>query len=358
MKIRFFSTAVALAALLCLPALGQEEKEKTERQEEIAPPKQRQVDGANKLDEKTSGANVRASRLIGMTIQNSKEQNVGEISDMVIDARQGDIKYVAVTYGGFLGVGNDMHAVPFKAIQFETDPENPDTPVLLLDISKETIENSKGFNESTWPVFADEAYKDMVKSDSRSDKIDRPTDRKDDRAAENQTDSGQQDHEKSEKKSDPTRAGNLDGKTTGTKIRASQLMGMAIENLEQKDVGSINDLVIDVNKGQVNFVAVSYGGLLGFGDELHAVPFRAFMFMEDQDDENESVLALDVNEKKLEGAKGFDEENWPNFGDKSYTEAVVKRYSFDDKDNEKGKSKDDKSDDQSEKSAGKNKIDK
>lgn len=71
---------------------------------------------AGLIDSKTSGHSVRASKLIGMNIENSKEENVGEINDIVLDSKSGKIQYLAVTYGGFLGLGNKMFAVPFEAI--------------------------------------------------------------------------------------------------------------------------------------------------------------------------------------------------------------------------------------------------
>src|SRR5262249_38697116 len=66
-----------------------------------------------KLDRRTSGETFRASQLIGANIQNDNGDSVGEVNDLVIDSNSGRIRYAAVQYGGFLGVGSKLFAVPF-----------------------------------------------------------------------------------------------------------------------------------------------------------------------------------------------------------------------------------------------------
>jgi sporulation protein YlmC with PRC-barrel domain len=143
-----------------------------------------------KLDDKTRGATIRASQLIGQDIKNSKGDNVGEIKDLVIDS-SGKIRYAAVTYGGFLGVGSKLFAVPFEAFQVRQDPSDRDNRsaandrnnrgdandrnnrsdannrgdasnredrgdyVLTLDVTKDQLEGAQGFDNDRWPDFAD-----------------------------------------------------------------------------------------------------------------------------------------------------------------------------------------------------------
>lgn len=277
------------------------------------------------LDDTTSGTNIRASHLIGMNIENSAEKNVGEINDMVIDARERKIRYIAVTYGGFLGIGSDMHAVPFEAFTFKADPDDQADTVLVLNVTQEQLEGAKGFDENNWPNFADDEFTrslDQRYETNRTQSSDRTTARSESRDAAGDrntlTRRNQQD--------DAARTVTLDDKTAGTNIRASQLIGRNIQNSAEKNVGTVNDIVVNSRDGEVLYAAVSYGGFLGIGDELHAVPFEAFQFKTDPDDASETVLVLNVTQEQVEGAKGFDENNWPDFADKSFTGEVDKRY--------------------------------
>lgn len=113
---------------------------------------------AHKLDNRTSGSGIRASKLMGMKIQNSQRENVGQIKDIVLDPMSTRVQYVAVTYGGFLGLGDKMFAVPMQAIKIQQDPDNRDRIILVLDVTKEQMNGAQGFDESSWPNFSDSNF--------------------------------------------------------------------------------------------------------------------------------------------------------------------------------------------------------
>lgn len=115
---------------------------------------------------------------------------------------------------------------------------------------------------------------------------------------------------------------NMSGKT----VRASEVIGMNIYNPQGEDVGEVNDVVLDPNTGKVRYAAVTYGGFLGIGDEMFAVPWEAFQCTQDPDDPEEHRLTLDVSKQQLEGAQGFNQDNWPNFADPNFTNELDKRY--------------------------------
>ncbi len=108
----------------------------------------------HKIDSTSSGLGVRVSKLMGMKIQNSSKENVGQIKDIVIDPASTRVQYVAVTYGGFLGLGDKMFAVPMQAIQVKQDPDHKDRVVLVLDVTKEQMNGAQGFDEANWPNFS------------------------------------------------------------------------------------------------------------------------------------------------------------------------------------------------------------
>lgn len=126
--------------------------------------------------------------------------------------------------------------------------------------------------------------------------------------------------------------GSLDETAPGGMVRASQLIGMNIYNNQEESVGEINDLVINSQTGRVEYAAVTYGGFLGLGDKMYAVPFQAFSTKADADDPDDPYLMLNVTQEQLEGSEGFDQDNWPNFADRNFTSQVDKRYGVDRRD--------------------------
>ncbi len=116
--------------------------------------------GLSKLDDKTTGATVRASKLIGTNLKNSNDESVGEIKDLVMDASTGKVRYVAVTYGGFLGLGSKLFAVPFAAfrVRQNTSALTPGDYTLTLDVTKDQLSGAQGFDNDHWPDFANEGF--------------------------------------------------------------------------------------------------------------------------------------------------------------------------------------------------------
>jgi sporulation protein YlmC with PRC-barrel domain len=110
-------------------------------------------------------------------------------------------------------------------------------------------------------------------------------------------------------------------------VRASQVIGMAVKNHEDEDLGNIKDLVIDPKSGKVRYAAVSMGGFLGLGDELFAVPWGAITCQKDED--GNYVALLNVDKARMENAKGFDQDNWPDFGDERWQRENDARYDVD-----------------------------
>lgn len=150
MKISKTWLAVAIA-IACSSALSAQSVSSTL-------PKDSTTESLQKIDSATSGVGIRVSKLIGMKIQNSNKENVGQIKDIVIDPASTRVQYVAVTYGGFLGLGDKLFAVPMRAIQVKQDPDSRDRVVLVLDVTKEQMQGAQGFDEENWPDFSDDNF--------------------------------------------------------------------------------------------------------------------------------------------------------------------------------------------------------
>ena len=106
--------------------------------------------------------------------------------------------------------------------------------------------------------------------------------------------------------------------------RASQILGMEVRNASNKQIGSVKDIVLDVTTGKVRYAAVSYGGFLGIGDKLFAVPWKTFACHKDSD--GDFYLLLDVAEETLRSAPGFSEDKWPDFGNPKWSQEIDTYY--------------------------------
>jgi sporulation protein YlmC with PRC-barrel domain len=88
---------------------------------------------------------------------------------------------------------------------------------------------------------------------------------------------------------------------------ASTMIGNKVVNPEGEELGSIKDLMIDLDDGQVAYAVLSFGGFLGLGDKLFAIPWEAFSF-----EAEDHTAILDVDKEVLKNAPGFDKDHWPD----------------------------------------------
>ena len=111
--------------------------------------------------------------------------------------------------------------------------------------------------------------------------------------------------------------------SVATTFRASKLMGMNVKNMQGEKLGTIDDIVIDMQKGHTSYVALGVGGVLGIGEKLFAVPFHEIQFKHDRD---ENYFVLNVSKEQLKDAPGFDKSNWPDFADPNFTQKIDQYY--------------------------------
>ena len=265
---------------------------------------------------------ILASDLQDYNIENAQGDSLGSVNDIVLNLENGQVLLVTLEYGGILGIGDKTFPIPLSAFRF--DQETADIPVapaipgavvtdtnaitgtagmtgtdglmgsdgmtgtmtdtvvvgtrLILDIPEETFENAPGIDEAmnlADPVTVGDMetfYRDLGE-----DVIGRPI-------AET----------------------NLDD-LTGRVIKLSDLDGANVNNPASEGVGEIDDMLIDLRAGRVEYFILSFGGFLGIGDNHYAIPMDAFSVIPTSADvENgQPTLVLDITEEQLENAPVF-----------------------------------------------------
>jgi sporulation protein YlmC with PRC-barrel domain len=91
-----------------------------------------------------------ASTLNGNKVVSSDGQRVGKITDIMLDVRSGRIAYAVLSTGGFLGIGDTLHAIPWSALTLDTIDK-----CFVVDISAQRIKDEPGFDKDHWPSMAD-----------------------------------------------------------------------------------------------------------------------------------------------------------------------------------------------------------
>jgi sporulation protein YlmC with PRC-barrel domain len=106
-------------------------------------------------------------------------------------------------------------------------------------------------------------------------------------------------------------------------LSASTLAGDRVRNSAGEDLGKIEELMIDVPTGRIAYAVLSFGGFLGMGNKLFAIPWEALTV-----DEIEHQLILNVDKKTLEAAPGFDKDEWPDMADPTFGSQIYGYYGY------------------------------
>ena len=108
--------------------------------------------GIYRSGEDTEGPGPRlmgADTLIGEDVYNRQDEDLGDIKEIMLDMRGGQVAYAVLSFGGWLGMGDKLFAVPWQALQLDTDNKR-----FLLDVSKDHLKNAPGFDKDNWPDMA------------------------------------------------------------------------------------------------------------------------------------------------------------------------------------------------------------
>jgi len=104
-------------------------------------------------------------------------------------------------------------------------------------------------------------------------------------------------------------------------VKASSIIGTDVVNPKGESLGDVKEVVIDPRTGKVAYAVVSFGGFLGMGEKLFAIPFSSFNY-----DVEENEYVLDVSQERLKAAPGFDADHWPAMNNEQWNRDLYKYY--------------------------------
>jgi sporulation protein YlmC with PRC-barrel domain len=110
-------------------------------------------DGQTMIPVSRLGQVQKASKIMGTTVNNLHNEKLGEVENILLDLSSGRIVALVISSGGFIGIGDELSAVPPTALRFSTDRET-----LQLDTTKEAFTRAPHFKSNQWPDFGQPGY--------------------------------------------------------------------------------------------------------------------------------------------------------------------------------------------------------
>ena len=93
-------------------------------------------------------------------------------------------------------------------------------------------------------------------------------------------------------------------------IAATTVIGNKVKDRAGKELGKIEEIMVDLTSGSIIYLVLSSGGILGIGDKFFAVPLNSLSF-----DTSGRVFYMDISREKLKKQPGFNKDDWPRKAD-------------------------------------------
>ncbi|MCC7646172.1 MULTISPECIES: PRC-barrel domain-containing protein [unclassified Janthinobacterium] len=100
-----------------------------------------------------------ADTLIGDDVYNHEDEELGDIKEIMLDMRTGQIAYAVLSFGGVLGMGDKLFAVPWERLTLDTVNKR-----FLLNVDKDLLKNAPGFDKDNWPDMGSEAWNQQMEA--------------------------------------------------------------------------------------------------------------------------------------------------------------------------------------------------
>ncbi len=264
------------------------------------------------------------STLSGNKVINAREEDLGKIEDFVIDTAAGKVAYAILSFGGLMGVGDKLFAIPWNTMDLNTDRH-----AFVFNVDKDRLKNAPSFERGSWPDITSWDWGRNVYGYYGLQPY----------WAAQSTVSGERPIYEGRAgrgvfaTSVSTASAAAPSRTVGPEVyptaptppaaapmhmeRASDLKGNKVRNREGEHLGKIEEIMIELDSGRIGYAVLSFGGILGIGDKLFAVPWRALSL-----DREKREFILDIPKKRLEEAPGFDKDNWPDMANPEWGEMV------------------------------------
>jgi sporulation protein YlmC with PRC-barrel domain len=104
-------------------------------------------------------------------------------------------------------------------------------------------------------------------------------------------------------------------------MSAESLIGDRVVNREGEDLGKIEEIMLETENGRIAYAVLSFGGLMGMGDKLFAIPWNLLQL-----DAQQRRFILNVSKERLKTAPGFDKNNWPRMADQEWSREIAGFY--------------------------------
>src|ERR1700724_64437 len=95
---------------------------------------------------------ISSDKVVGTTVYNLQGEHLGSVYNLMVDKISGQVAYAVMSFGGFLGMGESYHPLPWRVLKYDTRRGG-----FVIDLDRSKLEKAPRYDAGEEP-FADPAF--------------------------------------------------------------------------------------------------------------------------------------------------------------------------------------------------------
>src|SRR5687767_11450856 len=96
---------------------------------------------------------IASNKVEGTAVYNRQGEKLGSVYNFMVDKRSGQVEYAVLSFGGFLGMGDKYHPLPWKALTYDTKQGG-----FVVDLDKDKLKNAPSYGAGETQGWSDPTY--------------------------------------------------------------------------------------------------------------------------------------------------------------------------------------------------------
>ena len=104
-----------------------------------------------------TGNLISSAKVEGTNVYNRAGDSLGSIHSLMIDKASGHVAYAIMSFGGFLGIGDQFHPLPWSVLKYDTNMGG-----YIVDLDKQKLEGGPAYDAGSEPDWRDRTYENKI----------------------------------------------------------------------------------------------------------------------------------------------------------------------------------------------------
>lgn len=105
------------------------------------------------VDTQETARLISSEKVVGTPVYNRQDEHLGSVHSIMLDKVSGQVAYAVMSFGGFLGIGESYHPLPWRVLTYDVNRGG-----YVVDIDRHKLEGAPNYSANATPDWSDRTY--------------------------------------------------------------------------------------------------------------------------------------------------------------------------------------------------------